>query len=61
MKKSLQTRNNEIKEMKSTNKEQNDALCDKSKAVQEVMRSCLYLDFENSELVGWILRDCCEI
>ena len=33
MKKSLQTRNNEIKEMKSTNKEQNDALCDKSKAV----------------------------
>ena len=43
MKKSLQTRNNEIKEMKSTNKEQNDALHDKSKAVKEVIRSCLYL------------------
>ena len=28
--------------MKSTNKEQNDALRDKSKAVKEVIRSCLY-------------------
>ena len=34
--------------MKSTNKEQNDALRDKSKAVKEVMRSYLYFDYENS-------------